>query len=279
MIKIGEYNRLTVKKVVDFGVYLDGEERDEILMPNEYVPDKCYPGDDVTVFIYFDSEDRIIATTEKPNIVVGEFAYMKVVDTTSVGAFLDWGLRKDLLVPFKEQLTPMEVGQSYIVYAYVDKKTDRIVASSKIDHFLDQIPADYVIGQEVDILVAAKTDLGYKVIVNNMHWGLIYNTEIFQTIKIGQKLKAYIKNIREDEKIDLLLQKRGYDVIDDLSKVILAKLYDFGGVLDVSDKSDPEIIYRLFSCSKKNFKKALGLLFKQGMIDIKPNEVTLSDRR
>lgn len=275
MIEIGKYNTLTVVKVVDFGVYLDGGDRGEILMPNEYVPENCFPDDEVRVFIYFDSEDRIIATTEVPAVQVGEFAFLKVVAVTGVGAFLDWGLRKDLLVPFREQRDPMVEGRSYLVYAYVDKTSDRIVASTKIDKFLDQVYPDYEPGQEVDVLIARKSDLGYSVIINNAHWGLIYDNEIFQPLKPGQKLKGYIKMVREDDKIDVSLQPAGYAKIEGLAGVILEKLKDYNGVLDLSDKSEPEEIYRVFGCSKKNYKKALGTLLKQGLIEISETEVRL----
>lgn len=275
MIKIGKYNTLTVVKVVDFGVYLDGEERGEILLPNEYVPQNCFPDDSLKVFIYFDSEDRIIATTETPEILVGEFAYMKVVSVSKTGAFLDWGLRKDLLVPFREQRVRMEEGRSYLVYAYVDKETDRIVATAKIEKYLDRTPADYEPWQEVDVLIARPTDLGYAVIVNHAHWGVIYRNEIFQPLRIGQKLKAYIKEIRPDGKIDLVLQKPGYDQIALLSQQILKKIRDNGGALDVSDKSSPEMIYQLFGCSKKNYKKAIGALYKQGIIELQEEEIRL----
>lgn len=275
MIQIGKYNTLTVVKIVDFGVYLDGEERGEILLPNEYVPENCFPDDELKVFIYFDSEDRIIATTEIPNIVVGEFAYMKVVATSSVGAFLDWGLRKDLLVPFREQRVPMAEGQSYLVYAYVDQATDRIVATSKVEKYLDQIPPAYEPEQEVDLLIARRSDLGYSVIINNAHWGVIYGNEIFQPIKTGQRVKGYIKQVRPDGKIDAILQKPGYGQIDGLSEQIIEKIKDNGGVLDISDKSAPEDIYALFGCSKKNYKKAVGALLKKGIIEIGEDEVRL----
>lgn len=275
MIEIGRFNTLTVVKIVDFGIYLDGGERGEILMPKEYVPDNCFPDDEIKAFVYFDSEDRIIATTEVPYVQVGEFAFMKVVATSSVGAFLDWGLRKDLLVPFREQCDPMAEGKSYLVYAYVDKASDRIVASTKIDKYLDQVFPDYTPNQEVDILVARKTDLGYAVIVNNAHWGLIYDNEIFQRLKIGQRLKGYIKRVRDDEKIDVSLQPSGFAKIEGLAGEVLEKLKDYGGVLDISDKSDPEEIYNLFGCSKKNYKKALGTLLKQGLIVIGEKEIKL----
>jgi len=275
MIEIGKYNTLRVVKVVDFGVYLDGEERGEILLPNEYVPKDCFPDDYLKVFVYFDSEDRIIATTEVPNIQVGEFAWMKVVSVSSVGAFLDWGLRKDLLVPFREQRDRMVEGKSYLVYAYVDEASDRIVATAKIDKYLDNIPVQYKIGQEVDVLIARKSDLGYNVIVDNLYWGLVYRNEVFRPLKLGQKLKGYIKGVRKDEKIDVILQKKGYDRVDGIVKKILEKLKDNGGVLDVSDKTAPEIIYNLFECSKKDYKKALGTLFKEKKIELTDTEIKL----
>lgn len=275
MVEIGRYNILTVVKIVDFGVYLDGGERGEILMPKEYVPVNCSPDDEVKVFVYFDSEDRIVATTEEPAVMVGEFAWLKVVAVSKVGAFLDWGLRKDLLVPFREQREPMAEGRSYLVYAYVDKASDRIVASTKIDKFLDQVYPEYEPNEEVELLIVRKTDLGYAVIINNAHWGLIYDNEIFQSIKIGQKLKGYVKAVREDDKIDISLQPSGYGKIEGLAGIILEKLKDYDGVLDLSDKSDPAEIYRIFGCSKKNYKKALGTLFRQGLIELGDTEVRL----
>ena len=275
MIEIGKYNTLRVVKVVDFGVYLDGEERGEILLPNEYVPKDCFPDDYLKVFIYFDSEDRIIATTEVPNIEVGEFAWMKVVATSSVGAFMDWGLRKDLLVPFREQRDRMVEGKSYLVYAYVDKESDRIVGTAKIEKYLDNVPVRYKTGQEVDVLIARKSDLGYNVIVDNLYWGLVYRNEIFRPLKLGQRLKGYIKSVRKDEKIDITLQKKGYDRIDGIVRRILEKLEDNGGVLDVSDKTAPEIIYNLFECSKKDYKKAIGTLFKEKKIELTDTEIKL----
>lgn len=239
MVEIGKYNTLTVVKIVDFGVYLDGGERGEILMPKEYVPTNCSPDDEVEVFVYFDSEDRIVATTEIPAIQVGEFAFLKVVAVSKVGAFLGWGLRKDLFVPFREQRDPMVEGKSYLVYAYVDKASDRIVASTKIEKFLDQVFPDYEPGEEVEVLIARKTDLGYAVIVNHAHWGLVYDNEIFRPLKIGQKMRGYIKTVREDEKIDVSLQPAGYGKIEGLAGMILEKLKDYGGVLDLSDKSEP----------------------------------------
>ena len=275
MVEIGRFNTLTVVKIVDFGVYLDGGERGEILMPKEYVPAYCFPDDEVKAFVYFDSEDRIVATTEHPHVMVGEFAFLKVIALSPVGAFLDWGLRKDLLVPFREQRDPMVEGKSYLVYVYLDKASDRIVASTKIDKYLDQVFPEYEPYEEVEVLIARKSDLGYNVIVNNMHWGLIYNNEIFQPLKIGQKMKGYIKEVREDEKIDVTLQLPGYAKIEGLAGMVLEKLKDYGGILDLSDKSEPEEIYKVFGCSKKNYKKALGTLLKQRLIEIGDSEVRL----
>ena len=220
-----------------------------------------------------------MATTENPYIQVGEFAYLRVVESTAVGAFLDWGLRKDLLVPFREQREPMQAGKRYLVYAYVDKSTNRIAASAKIDKYLDQVYPDYAPRQEVEVLVARKTDLGYAVIVDNAHWGLVYDSEVFQPLKIGQRLKGYIKRVREDEKIDVALQLPGFAKIEGLAEQVLAKLEDYGGILDVSDKSEPEDIYRLFGCSKKNYKKALGTLLKQGLVEIGDREVRLKPQK
>lgn len=266
---------MTVLKTVDFGVYLDGGDRGEILMPKEYVPEHCSPGDEVNVFVYFDSEDRIVATTEKPAVMVGEFAFLKVVAMNRIGAFLDWGLRKDLLVPFREQRDPMVEGKIYLVYAYLDKESDRIVASAKVDKYLDQTYPDYVPGQEVDLLVVRKTDLGFAVIINNAHWGLIYDNQIFQPLKVAQRLKGYIGTVREDEKIDVTLQPAGFAKVEGLTGLILEKLKDYDGILDISDKSEPEEIYRVFGCSKKTYKKALGTLYRQGFIEVDDFEVRL----
>jgi predicted RNA-binding protein (virulence factor B family) len=275
MVKIGQYNKLIVAKTVDFGVYLDGGERGEILMPKEYVPNDCAPGDEVKVFVYFDSEDRIVATTEEPAVKVGEFAYLKVVSVSRFGAFLDWGLRKDLFVPFREQREPLVEGRSYWVYVYLDKASDRIVASTKIDKYLDQVFPEYESNQEVELLVVRRTDLGYAVIINHAHWGLLYENQVFQPLKIGQHLNGYVQKVREDDRIDVALQPSGYDKVKNLLSLILERLKDYDGVLDVSDKSDPEEIYRVFGCSKKTYKKALGTLYKQGYIEIGDTEVRL----
>lgn len=273
MVEIGKYNTLEVVKEVDFGVYLKGDNDEEILLPTRYVPDNCQPGDEIEVFIYLDSEDRIIATTEHPYAQVGEFAYLEVKSTNRFGAFLDWGLMKDILVPFREQKMDMKEGYSYIVYLYVDNESQRIAASAKLDKYLDNVPAEYEPNQEVDLLVVQRTDLGYKVIINNLHWGMIYHNEIFSDIEKGDKIKGYIKQVRDDEKIDVSLQPSGYEKIDGLSQMILDTLKKNDDYLPISDKSPAETIYEYFACSKKNFKKAIGALYKKHLILILDNGI------
>ena len=275
MAAIGLMNELEVVKTVDFGIYLDGGTHGEILMPKRYVPENCKPGDVLNVFIYLDSEDRLIATSEIPKAMVGEFALLQAVSVTAVGAFLDWGLPKDLLVPFREQQQRMEAGKSYLVYVYLDDESQRIVATSKLDKCLDNIPVDYEVGEEVELIIAGQTELGYKAIIDNSHWGMIYKNEVFQDLKTGQHIPGFIKTIREDEKIDLSLQKEGYEKIDDISQAILNKLAANNGFLPLNDKSDPELIKKNFQISKKNFKKAIGSLYKHRLISIDGNGIKI----
>jgi len=275
MAEIGKLNNLRVVKEVDFGLYLDGGEHGEILIPKRYVPENCKPEDIIEVFIYLDSEDRIIATTEKPFIKVGEFAMLQVAAVTPMGAFLDWGLPKDLFVPFREQKQKMEEGKWYIVTCYLDYDTKRLVASAKIEKYLDNLPPEYEAGEEVDLLVSGETDLGFNAIINSKHLGVLYKNEVFQPIKKGDRIKGYIKKIRQDEKIDLILQKAGYQKVDDISMKILQVLKDHDGFLNVTDKSDPDKIYDLFGVSKKTFKKAIGSLFKLRIINIEENGIRL----
>lgn len=275
MAEIGKINSLRVVKEVDFGLYLDGGEHGEILLPKRYVPENIKPEDVLDVFIYLDSEDRIIATTETPHVMLGEFAYLKAVAVKSIGAFLDWGLMKDLFVPFREQKQKMEQGKWYIVTVYLDHETKRLVASAKIEKFLDNLPPDYETGEEVDLLIAGETDLGFNAIINNKHLGILYKNEIFQPLRKGERIKGYIKKIREDEKIDLLLQKPGYAKVDAISMKIINVLKQHNGFLPVTDKSDPETIYELFGVSKKTYKKAIGALFKFRIIDIEDKGIRL----
>lgn len=275
MIDIGKLNKLRVVKELDFGIYLDGQEQGEILMPRRYVPENCKPEDIIDAFIYFDSEDRILATTEKPYVTVGEFALLEVVSVNAVGAFLNWGLPKDLLVPFSEQKQKMEEGKSYIVYVYVDPESMRIVASAKLDKFLDNLPPEYQSKQEVDLLICSQTEMGYKAIINNQHWGMLYKNEVFQPLVKGQKVKGFVNKIREDEKIDLSLQKAGYEKVDAISQAIIDKLKEQGGFMAITDKSPAEEVYHLFGISKKTYKKAIGALYKLKLIALENNGIRL----
>ena len=275
MVKLGDYNILRVVKRVDFGIYLDGGRDGEILMPSRYVPQEVEPGDELNVFIYLDSEDRLIATTEQPVAKVGDFALLSVTAVNQVGAFLNWGLPKDLLVPFREQKIKMEPGQQHVVYIYEDDDTHRIVASAKLDRFLDNVAPTYQEGEEVQLMVVSKTDLGYKVIVNNMHWGMVYANEVFKPLHRGDCITGYIKKVREDDKLDVSLQKPGYARVDSLQELILEKLRHNNGFLPVNDKTDANIIYDLFGCSKKSFKMTIGTLFRLRQIVIQPEGIKL----
>lgn len=275
MAEIGVLNYLRVVKEVDFGVYLDGGEHGEILLPRRYVPANCKVNDNIMVFIYLDSEDRLIATTEKPYAMVGDFALLKVVAVNSVGAFLDWGLPKDLLVPFSKQSSNMEKGKSYIVRVYVDKQSNRIAGSTRLDRYLDNDTGSFHAGQEVELLICNQTDIGYKAIINGTHWGVLYSNEVFQSLKRGQKTEGYIKKVRDDNKIDLCLQKPGYEKVDDITETILNVLKKKGGFLPVTDKSSPEIIYKLFGVSKKTYKKAIGAIYRKRLITIENNGIKL----
>lgn len=248
----------------------------EILMPAKWVPAGTSIGDSLEAFIYFDSEDRPIATTLKPYALANEFAWLKVKSVERVGAFLDWGLDKDLLVPFKEQKAKMEPGRWYMVFVYVDPQTQRVVASAKLEKFFEHEDLDYEPGQEVDVLVWTRSELGFKAIVNQQHLGLIYANEIFQEIRPGQQLKGFIHQLREDGKIDLRLQKSGYEnVIDESSSRLLKALHEEGGFLPLTDKSDAEDVYDRLQMSKKTFKKALGSLYKQKLVLIQENGISL----
>ena len=268
MAAIGRINKLTVKRMRDYGAHLDGGDSGDILLPKKYVPKECRPGDEIEVFVYADREERLRATTQKPHATVGQFATLRVLANSPSGAYLDWGMEKDLLVPKTEQQSKMEKGTSYVVFVFLDKKTNRITASSKLDKFLGLHSPNYETGEEVDLLICDKTDLGYKVIVNNSHWGMVYKNEVFQRLHTGQRLKGYIKLIREDLKIDISLQQSGYQRVDDISRNILKKIKDLGGSITVTDKSPPKDIYAMFGVSKKTFKKAIGTLYKKRLITI-----------
>ncbi|WP_199446669.1 S1 RNA-binding domain-containing protein [Bacteroides fragilis] len=265
-IELGKFNQLEVVKQVDFGMYLDGGEEGEILLPTRYVPEDCKVGDWLNVFLYLDNEERLIATTLTPLVQVGEFVCLEVSWVNQFGAFLNWGLMKDLFVPFSEQKMKMQVGNKYVIHAYIDDESFRIVASAKVDRYLSKEKAPYQPGEEVNILIWQKTDLGFKAIIENMYSGLLYDSEIFQTLHTGDTLKAYIKQVREDGKIDLILQKPGFEKVDDFSKTLYRYIADHGGRIGLNDKSPAEEIYDVFGVSKKTFKKAVGDLYKKRLI-------------
>ncbi|GFM54523.1 CvfB family protein [Pseudomonas capsici] len=278
MALIGRYNSLQVVKHTNFGLYLDGGPDGEILLPNRYIP-KDIPTEDedwLNVFVYLDSEDKLIATTEKPKVQVGEFASLKVVEVNSIGVFLDWGLPKDLLLPYSEEKRTLHAGDYCVVHVYLDKKTRRITATARLDRYLDKTPANYSAGQEVDLLVAEATDMGFKAIINNKHWGLIHKNEVFKFLRPGKQEKGFIKEVRADGNISLSLQPVGAEAAGSLNAKILARLRENNGVLPVSDKSDPQVISGLFGVSKGNFKKAIGALYKQGQIVIHPDRIELT---
>lgn len=275
MTEIGKINTLNVVRETENGVYLDGENLGEILMPQKFVTDEVKSSNEAIVFIYTDSEDRLVATTENPIAKVGEFALLKVVATSRFGAFLDWGLPKDLLVPFSEQRASMVEGKYYFVHLFLDTLTNRIAASAKLDKFIDNTPPEYNIGDEVQLIIAEETDLGYKAIINNEHWGILYKNQVFRSLSTGEKTKGFINKIREDEKIDLLLEKPGYEKIDSISQKLLDALKENNGFLALTDKSSPDMIQAMLGISKKNFKKAVGNLYKKRIIDFKSDGLQL----
>jgi predicted RNA-binding protein (virulence factor B family) len=273
--KIGGYNRLRVIRLVEFGVYLDGVDLVDILLPRRYVPADCKIDDELDVFVYVDSEDRLVATTDKPKVQVGECASLKVVAVNAVGAFLDWGLPKDLLVPFSEQFKRMEVGKYYTVYVFCDEETGRIAASSKLGKFLQESTDALEPRQAVDLLVAAKTDLGYKCVIDNSYLGMIFHSDVLQPLRLGQKLQGFIKAVREDGKIDLCLQLQDQATRDALADKIILHLRNNNGISPITDKSTPEAIHRQYGVSKASYKKAIGNLFRQQAIVIEPERIVL----
>lgn len=271
-LRMGQYNRLKVIKQLDFGIYLDGYE-DEILMPTQYVPADVEIGDFVDVFIYRDSEDRAIATSLEPYGTVGEFAYLTVNAATPLGVFMDWGLPKDLFVPFKQQRDNMVVGKSFLVFIHLDTQTDRIVASAKIERFLDEDITGLTEGMQVDLLPYEYTDMGIKALVNQRHLGVLYRDEVFKNIELGKTITGFVKKIREDQKIDLALVEQSYNRIEGSKSDVYQQLQAANGFLPFNDKSDPAAIYRTFGMSKKDFKKTIGGLLKEGKISIKEDGI------
>ena len=273
-LEIGKVHQLPVIKFTDFGAYLLFNEK-EILIPMKYIPTDARVGSNLEVFVYRDSEDRLIASTHKPIVMVGEFANLKVKQATPIGAFLDWGLEKDLFVPFREQQSKMEEGKHYIVGVTIDELTERIIGSAKVNKFLKHEDVDLQEWQQVDILVSKFTEMGANVIINNLYWGLIYKNEIFSKLAVGDRTIGYVKKLREEGKIDISLQKQGVGSIDDNTAFLLEKLKQNKGVLKLSDNSAPEEIYAQLGISKKLFKKALGNLYKQRLVDISGDEIKL----
>ena len=274
MINIGKINKLKVVKKQGADVYLDNGTSGKVLLADKKMSANCQVGDSLAVFVYVDNEGHLAATTKIPLAQVDDIVWLKVVSLNYVGAFLDWGLPKDLLVPFSEQHHEMEVDRSYLVKVFLDDK-NRIAATTKIDRFITDESADFEIGQKVSLIIADKTELGFKAIVNNTHWGLLYQNELFQSLRKGQKLDGYIKKIRDDQKIDLSLHHPGYGKVVSLTDNILIKLKENDGVLMLSDKSPPEAIYAAFGVSKKVFKQAIGALYKKKLITIDKNGINL----
>ena len=277
MVQIGKMNRLSIKGVHAYGLHLDGGTAGDILLRGTSALPKYQAGEEIDVFVYVDSEQRLLASLQKPYACVGEFAYLRVVTSGAAGAFLAWGLESDLFVPKSEQQDNMREGRSYVVYIFVTEKTNRIIASSKLNKYLNQLPPNYQEGEEVELLVYAKTDLGYSAVVNGCHAGMIYENEVFQNLSIGQRLQGYVKKMRDDGKIDLRLQRTGFQGIDDISQTILNTLRDRGGMVALTDKSPPEEIYATFGVSKKAFKKAIGALYKKRLLVLDSECIKLAD--
>ena len=276
-IELGKFNQLEVVKEVDFGLYLDGGDEGEILLPTRYVPEDCKVGDMLNVFLYLDIDERLIATTLTPLVQVGQFACLEVSWVNQFGAFLNWGLMKDLFVPFSEQKMKMQVGNKYIIHAHLDDESYRIVASAKVERYLSKDMPDYAPGAEVDILIWQKTDLGFKAIIDNKYSGLLYENEIFRALETGMQMKAFVKQVREDGKVDLILQKPGFEKVDDFSKTLLEYIREHGGRINLNDKSPAEDIYDTFGVSKKTFKKGVGDLYKKRLISLHETGITLAE--
>ena len=275
MIEIGKYNTLKAARRIAHGMVLQDAEGDDVLLPKKFVPENLAPGDDIEVFVYTDSEDWPVATTQRPKAILGEFAYLQVKEVVVFGAFLDWGLDKDLLAPFAEQSKKMKRGKGYLVYLLLDEQTDRLIASSKLNKFLETENIELEEGQEVDLLIGTPADLGFTAIINHRYRGLLYKSDLYRPVQPGDRCKGYIKTIRPDKKIDHTLQKPGYAQVEPNAENILQLLRKHEGFLDLHDKSDPEEITARLHMSKKAFKKAIGALYKQRLIRIEEDGVHL----
>lgn len=272
-MQLGKINSLTIDRNTSPGLFLVDEEDNDVLLPGKYIPKTFEIGEKLDVFVYLDNEERIIATTLKPYMELHDFAWLQVNQVTRHGAFLNMGIEKDLFVPFKEQARPMQEGKSYLVYMHLDEKTDRLVGTSKINKFLSNDELTVALFDEVDLIVSHMTDIGVNVIINKKHKGLVYEDQVFKDIRVGDKLKGVIKKIREDNKIDVSLQQLGYKSIEPNAQRILTELGDNEGFLGLTDKSNPEIIKQILQMSKKNFKKAIGSLYKQRLITIESDGI------
>lgn len=281
MLEIGKYNTLIILRDTKVGLFLGDPENDpegihDVLLPNKYVPKEFEIGEELIVFVYLDHEQRPVATTLVPYILLNEFALLRVNYINNVGAFMDWGMEKDILVPFKEQARPMEKGKRYLVYLYLDKQTNRLVASSKTNQFLNNDQLTVEKGEEVDLIVSHITDMGINVIINERHKGLLYKDEVYDdAIRTGDRMRGYIKNIRPDNKIDVALQVQGFESIEPNAEIILNELRANRGFLLLNDNSHPEDIKTVLKMSKKSFKKAIGALYKEKLIEIKDDGIYL----
>lgn len=279
MLKAGRNHTLTVSRISDYGLYLENEEHDEVLLPNRYVSLTDKPGDTKEVFVYHDSEDRLVATTETPLLRVGEVGYLQVVDKTVHGAFLDWGLTgKDLFLPNRNQQGGILAGHRYVVYLYEDSVTGRCVATTKLKSFIDNDEITVRLREEVDLIVASESPIGYRVIVNNRHWGMLYRNQLFREVAVGDRLRGYVRRITEDNRIDVSLQRTGFAQVKDSAQTLLQLLHDNGGRLPLTDASDPAEVQRLTAMSKKVFKRSAGMLLKRGNIEMTDREIKIRKR-
>ena len=276
MLTAGHYYTLQVTRLSDHGLYLGDEQGEEVLLPNRYVSKENRIGDPIDVFVYHDSEDRLIATTDRPLAAVGEVAYLKVVDKTIHGAFLDWGLKaKDLFLPNRNQQGRVEIGRSTVVYLYTDNVTGRVVATNFLNGFIHNLDLDLKPKQQVEIMIVAETPIGYRAVINNRHWGMLYHNQLFQPVAIGDRMKAYVRRITEERRVDLSLQQQGYDQVKQSADQLLALMQEAGGELPLCDGSSPEEIYALTRVSKKVFKRSMGYLMKRGLVVMNDRETRL----
>ena len=278
MLRAGRIQKLTVSRISDYGLYLADEEQNEVLLPNRYISLTDKPGDEKEVFLYHDSEDRLVATTETPLLRVGEAGYLRVVDKTAHGAFLDWGLYgKDLFLPNRNQQGGIIAGRSYFVYLYEDSVTGRCVATCKLKSFINNDSITVAPRQEVDLLVASESPIGYRVIINNRHWGMLYRNQLFRPIAVGDRTKGYVRKLTEDNRIDVSLQQEGFAQVKDSAEVLLQLVRDNGGFLPLNDDSAPEEVNRLTQTSKKIFKRSLGMLLKRGAVTVDEQGIKINE--